>query len=49
MKKMLVIILTLALISRGYAQSEDEIAIKKVVTNFEQSFNKKDATLAVLR
>ena len=43
MKRMLIIILTFALISNSHAQSQDEIAIKKVVTDFEKIFNKKDA------
>ncbi len=43
MKKTLFILLTFGLILNSQAQNQDEIAIKKVVTNFETIFNKKDA------
>jgi uncharacterized protein (TIGR02246 family) len=43
MKKFLLTGLTFALILNSQAQNQDEIAIKKVVTNFEAVFNQKNA------
>ena len=43
MKKTVVVLLTFGLILNSQAQNQDEIAIKKVVINFETTFNQKDA------
>jgi uncharacterized protein (TIGR02246 family) len=43
MKKTIFILLTFGLILNSQAQNQDETAIKKVVTNFETTFNQKDA------
>jgi uncharacterized protein (TIGR02246 family) len=43
MKKTILILLAFGLIINTQAQSQDKIAIKKVVTNFETVFNQKDA------
>lgn len=43
MKKTILILLAFGLIINTQAQSQDEIRIKKMVTNFETVFNQKDA------
>jgi uncharacterized protein (TIGR02246 family) len=43
MKKSILILLTFGLLINVQAQNQDDIAIKKLVTNFETIFNQKDA------
>ena len=43
MKKVILALLTFGLMGNVHAQNPDEIAIKKVVSNFETTFNQKDA------
>jgi uncharacterized protein (TIGR02246 family) len=43
MKMTILILLTFGLLINVQAQNQDDIAIKKLVTNFEKIFNQKDA------
>jgi uncharacterized protein (TIGR02246 family) len=43
MKRSFLILLTFGLLTNIQAQNQDDIAIKKLVTNFETIFNQKDA------